>query len=223
MGEGYGCSTLRGCKRYSALAEAKRGSKRKLVIQWIVSAIGHPSHPYVEEQEEKRMWISVKDSLPEEHPQKWYIIQTQDGTVYPAKYTTIFVGGKPKTDWSPIFRGGTVEALMHGSVAFWQDHEDGYEYVKCTCGRFYLKYPGIDSCPLCEAFKPKKQEKAVKEEPKPVAEPVEEIMDFPEDDAVLADEAPVEDAPVEEKPVEKKPVAKKPATRKPATRTAKKK
>ena len=87
-------------------------------------------------------WIPARDRLPED--EEWKIVQTQDGTVYPAS----FVNNK----WVPIFRGGLVEHLMHGRVAYWQDAPAGYPYVQCKCGSFYLQAEGRKECPICASF-----------------------------------------------------------------------
>lgn len=108
-------------------------------------------------------WIPVRDKLPE--TDEWVIVQTQDGTVYPAVYN----GNK----WSPLFRGGLVEQLMHGKVAYWQEHAVGYPYVQCKCGSFYLQAEGRKDCPICASFKPKEEPK--KRTPKAKEQPKEEI------------------------------------------------
>ena len=125
-------------------------------------------------------WIPVRESLPE--TDEWVQVQTQDGTVFPASYQ----GNK----WVPIFRGGLVEHLMHGKVAYWCPHEIGYPYVQCRCGSFYLQAEGRKECPICASFgvsepkvedKPKKAPKAVKKpvetEQIPFAEPAVEDDD----------------------------------------------
>ena len=99
-------------------------------------------------------WIPARDRLPE--TEDWVVVQTQDGTVYPAVYA--------KNKWSPLFRGGLVEQLMHGKVAYWQEHADGYPYVQCRCGTFYLQAEGRKECPVCASFHPEKEVK--KESPK---------------------------------------------------------
>jgi len=99
-------------------------------------------------------WIPVREKLPE--TEDWVLIQTQDGTVYPAVYA--------KNKWSPLFRGGLVEHLMHGKVAYWQEHAEGYPYVQCKCGAFYLQAEGRKECPICASFHPEKESK--KETPK---------------------------------------------------------
>ena len=107
-------------------------------------------------------WIPVREQLPE--TDEWVQVQTQDGTVYPACYKG--------NQWSPLFRGGHVEHLMHGKVAYWCPHEVGYPYVQCKCGTFYLQAEGRKECPVCASFglseektkdKPKKAVKAVKQ------------------------------------------------------------
>jgi len=120
-------------------------------------------------------WIPVRDKLPED--EEWVQVQTQDGTVYPAQYT--------KNKWVPLFRGGLVEHLMHGKVAFWYPHEIGYPYVQCKCGNFYLQVEGKKECPICVSFglteekaKPKKK----KEEPKPKEEELPFAEVLPEED-----------------------------------------
>lgn len=94
-------------------------------------------------------WIPVRESLPE--TEEWVLVQTQDGTVYPASYI--------KNKWSPLFRGGLIEHLMHGKVAYWQPHAEGYPYVQCKCGAFYLQAEGRRECPVCASFRPVKEEK----------------------------------------------------------------
>ena len=94
-------------------------------------------------------WIPVRDCLPD--TDGWVIVQTQDGTVYPATYTN--------NTWSPLFRGGLVEHLLHGKVAYWQPHAVGYPYVQCKCGAFYLQAEGRKECPICASFHPAKEEK----------------------------------------------------------------
>lgn len=114
-------------------------------------------------------WIPVREQLPDEMNPKeyhWVQVQTQDGTVFPAQYV--------RGQWMPLFRGGLVDQLMHGKVAYWMPHEQGYPYVQCKCGKFYLQAEGRKTCPVCASFgiveeKPKKP-RAKKEEPK-----VEEI------------------------------------------------
>ena len=132
-------------------------------------------------------WIPVRDRLPED--EEWVEVQTQDGTVYPASYI--------KNKWTPIFRGGLVEHLMHGKVAYWKPHEVGYPYVQCKCGTFYLQAEGRKECPVCASFgiteekeeKPKRQRKP-KEKPK--EEKLEEIPfaenDLLDDDLLLLQE-----------------------------------
>ena len=112
-------------------------------------------------------WIPARDRLPED--EEWKIVQTQDGTVYPAS----FVNNK----WVPIFRGGLVEHLMHGRVAYWQDAPAGYPYVQCKCGSFYLQAEGRKECPICASFH---VEETVKPEPKRRKKelPKEEAMPF---------------------------------------------
>ena len=112
-------------------------------------------------------WIPVRDQLPE--TDDWVQVQTQDGTVYPASYKN--------NQWIPIFRGGTVEHLMHGKVAYWLPRAVGYPYVQCKCGQFYLQAEGRKTCPVCASFgieqdKPKKPRKPKEEK---VEEKVEEV------------------------------------------------
>ena len=110
-------------------------------------------------------WIPVRESLPE--TDDWVQVQTQDGTVFPATYQ----GNK----WVPLFRGGLVEHLMHGKVAYWLPHEVGYAYVQCKCGSFYLQAEGRKECPICAQFgisEAKKEDKP-KKAPKAVKKPVE--------------------------------------------------
>lgn len=111
-------------------------------------------------------WIPVREQLPDEMNPKeyhWVQVQTQDGTVFPAQYV--------RGQWMPLFRGGLVDQLMHGKVAYWMPHEQGYPYVQCKCGKFYLQAEGRKTCPVCASFgiveaeKPKKP-RAKKEEPK---------------------------------------------------------
>ena len=108
-------------------------------------------------------WIPVREPERPE-PDEWVQVMTQDGTVYPAQFK--------KNQWVPLFRGGLVEHLMHGKVAYWQPHADGYPYVQCQCGSFYLQAEGRSECPICAAFhiepvkpEPKKKPKKVVEEP----------------------------------------------------------
>lgn len=90
-------------------------------------------------------WISVKKALPE--TKEWVQVMTQDGTTYPAVYKA------EQKVWSPVFRGGEVAQLYHGSVVFWQPHAEAYPMVTCECGRSYLQTPSVQSCPICSAFK----------------------------------------------------------------------
>ena len=123
-------------------------------------------------------WIPVRDSLPE--TDEWVQVQTQDGTVFPASY----VGNK----WIPIFRGGLVEHLMHGKVAYWSPHEVGYPYVQCKCGSFYLQGEGRKECPICAQFgiKEEKVEEKPKKAPKAVKKPVEsKEIPFTDDEEVI--------------------------------------
>lgn len=111
-------------------------------------------------------WIPVREKLPE--TEEWVQVQTQDGTVYPACYKN--------NQWTPLFRGGLVEQLMHGKVAYWQAHETGFPFVQCKCGAFYLQAEGRKTCPVCAAFGIKQEEeekpKKPKKEPK---KPIEEV------------------------------------------------
>ena len=113
-------------------------------------------------------WIPVRERLPED--EEWVQVQTQDGTIYPAKYV--------KNTWSPLFRGGLVEHLMHGKVAYWAPHEVGYPYVQCKCGSFYLQAEGRKDCPICATLRGNEKKKP-KEEPKaePKVEPKEEVKE----------------------------------------------
>lgn len=91
------------------------------------------------------MWKSiVKDGLPE--GKNWVIVMTQDGTVYPATYNP------SKKVWVPMFRGGQIESLMHGKVAFWQESPEGYPFVRCDKGHGYLQTPDNSACPTCVRF-----------------------------------------------------------------------
>lgn len=131
-------------------------------------------------------WIPVRDSLPEDG--EWVQVQTQDGTVYPATYQ----GNK----WIPVFRGGLVEHLMHGKVAYWLPHATGYPYVQCRCGSFYLQVEGNKECPVCASFgiSEPKPEKKSRKSAKAVETPVEpaeipfvedEVASFPVDEEVI--------------------------------------
>ena len=127
-------------------------------------------------------WIPVRDQLPE--TEEWVVVQTQDGTVYPAEFK--------KNVWVPLFRGGLVEQLMHGKVAYWMPHEVGFPYVQCKCGSFFLQAEGRKECPVCVAFgltaeKPK--EKTVK----PKKEKVEEKKEEPQEEIPFADVPNVEE------------------------------
>lgn len=118
-------------------------------------------------------WIPVRENLPEDA--EWVLAQTQDGTVYPAIFKN--------NAWSPLFRGGLVEQLMHGKVAYWQPHEAGYPYVQCQCGSFYLQAEGRKECPICASFHPKKETpKATKRASKGKETPSEEEVPFTDDD-----------------------------------------
>lgn len=134
-------------------------------------------------------WISVEKNLPE--GKDWVIAQTQDGTIYPAVYC------KDKKQWSPVFRGGAVDSLMHGKVIYWQKTPEGYPYLTCEHGHSYLQTPANPVCPICKRFGfIADKAPAQVEEETPV-------------------EAPVEEAPVEEEKAEEKP--------KPVRKTSKKK
>ena len=85
----------------------------------------------------------IKASTPPETPD-WVIGMTQDGTVYPVVY-------KNKM-WSPLFRGGAVESMMHGRIIFWQDKPDGYKFAVCDHNHRYLKTPETAVCPICKQF-----------------------------------------------------------------------
>ena len=140
-------------------------------------------------------WIPVREQLPESA--EWVLVQTQDGTVYPATYTN--------NKWVPLFRGGLVEQLMHGKVAYWQPHAVGYAYVQCKCGNFYLQAEGRTECPICASFNLKPVAKA----PVKVEEVKEEVLDelpFAESEEDLLETLLLE----EEEPV--KPRAKKKAS-----------
>ena len=111
-------------------------------------------------------WIPVRDSLPE--TDEWVLAQTQDGTVYPAIYRN-----NAWYQWSSLKSSSLIEQLMHGKVAYWLPKTNGYPYVQCQCGQFYLQAEGRKTCPICASFgiepeKPKKPRK-------PKEEPVEEI------------------------------------------------
>lgn len=110
-------------------------------------------------------WIPVRERLPED--EEWVEVQTQDGTVYPACYI--------RNTWSPLFRGGLVEHLMHGKVAYWKPHEVGYPYVQCKCGNFYLQAEGRKVCPVCVAFGIKPKEDKPKSTPRSKKVPDEEV------------------------------------------------
>lgn len=125
-------------------------------------------------------WIPLRDALPE--TTEWVQVMTQDGTVFPAQYIN--------NKWSPLFRGGLVDHLMHGKVAYWQPHEKGYPYVQCQCGSFYLQAEGRKECPICASFRGKitneqsaepkrtrkKEVKVEKEEPVPFSDPLDESL-----------------------------------------------
>ena len=111
-------------------------------------------------------WIPVRDRLPDS--EEWVQAQTQDGTNYPAQCKN--------NQWYTMYRGGLIEQMFHGKVAYWQPHAVGYPYVQCKCGTFYLQAEGRKTCPVCTAFgittedKPKKPKKEPKKE-----EPKEEV------------------------------------------------
>ncbi len=126
-------------------------------------------------------WIPVREQLPEDSD--WKIVQTQDGTVFPATFAN--------NKWTPLFRGGLVEHLMHGKVAYWQPTPVAYPYVQCKCGSFYLQAEGRKECPICATFhierteKPEQKRKkkevekeAPKEEAVPFTDPIAEMDDF---------------------------------------------
>ena len=130
-------------------------------------------------------WIPVREveKLADIKEDEWVIVQTQDGTVYPAQYI--------RNKWSPLFRGGLVEQLMHGKVAYWQRHPVGYPYVQCKCGSFFLQAEGRTDCPVCASFNVPQQ--GIKE-PIPKKEPPKEEDEIPfmEDDldTLFEEEAP---------------------------------
>ena len=132
-------------------------------------------------------WIPVRDTdkLANINPEEWVQVQTQDGTVYPAFYKD--------NKWVPLFRGGLIDHLMHGKVAYWCPHEKSYPYVQCQCGSFFLQAEGRKYCPVCASMlgvniEPKKESpkpKKAKKEP-PVAEQVPfEEPPIEEDDDLL--------------------------------------
>lgn len=87
------------------------------------------------------MWTKA-DTPPE--TAEWVIGMTQDGTLYPVTYD-----GKK---WSPVFRGGYVDSLMHGRIAYWHPVPAGYQIVTCERGHSYLGAPEVEVCPVCESF-----------------------------------------------------------------------
>lgn len=106
-------------------------------------------------------WIPVRDSDNLPTDDEWVQVQTQDGTVYPAQYKN--------NKWVPLFRGGIVDQLMHGKVAYWQPHDIGYPYVQCKCGNFYLQAEGRKHCPICASFGiTEAEEKKTKKKPKEI-------------------------------------------------------
>lgn len=126
-------------------------------------------------------WIPVRERQPED--EEWVQVMTQDGTIYPAYFKN--------NKWIPIFRGGLVEQLMHGKVAYWYPHEIGYPYVQCKCGSFYLQVEGRKECPVCASFglsepkteeKPKKASKAPK---KPAEKEEIPFADEPTDEDLI--------------------------------------
>ena len=127
----------------------------------------------------KDNWIPVREQLPE--TDEWVIVQTQDGTCYPATYSN--------SKWSPLFRGGLVEHLMHGKVAYWQPHEAGYPYVQCQCGAFFLQAEGRKECPVCAVInrekKPRAKAKEKAEEPVETAPKPEEPIPFADEEELL--------------------------------------
>ena len=143
------------------------------------------------------MWISVRESKPQNAD--WVIVQTEDGSVFPATYSD-------KDGFSPVFRGGKMESLMHGSVLYWQYHEAGYQRVRCECGRRYLKTPDSEYCPLCAALKGKKPKAEKPKEEKPKVDAPAVVADAPAEE-----EAPKKTAPVKRttKATTRKPAAKK--------------
>ena len=85
----------------------------------------------------------IKASMPPETAD-WVIGMTQDGTVYPVTYKN--------KQWTPVFRGGAVESLMHGRIIYWQDKPDGYKFVTCDRHHRYLQTPDTPVCPTCKQF-----------------------------------------------------------------------
>lgn len=123
-------------------------------------------------------WIPVRVRTPED--EEWKIVMTQDGTLYPASFKN--------NKWVPLFRGGVVEQLLHGRVAYWQDTPESYPYVQCECGSFYLQVNGNQECPMCASFRgvpkeePKedqpKEKKTRKPKDKPAEQPANEEIPF---------------------------------------------
>ena len=112
-------------------------------------------------------WIPVRKKLPENGDDNWKIVMTQDGTIYPAVFKN--------NQWSPMFRGGLVEQLFHGRVAFWQDTPIGYPNVQCACGRFFLQTDGQQTCEICKSFAPPTAEVKQKKPRKKAEEVAEEV------------------------------------------------
>lgn len=119
-------------------------------------------------------WIPVRVRTPED--EEWKIVMTQDGSLYPASYKN--------NKWVPLFRGGVVEQLLHGRVAYWQETPETYPYVQCECGSYYLQVNGKQECPMCASFRghtetpveaPAEKPKATR---KPKAKPAEEEIPF---------------------------------------------
>ena len=107
-------------------------------------------------------------------PKEWAQVMTQDGTVYPAMYNA------GKKTWVPVFRGGSIESLMHGKVVYWCARAEGYPFARCDKGHGYLKTPNNDVCPTCKRFgfvTKKHSDVPAKEEPVPEAEPVVEPVE----------------------------------------------
>ena len=119
-------------------------------------------------------------------PKEWANVMTQDGTIYPATYDA------DKKAWVPMFRGGKIESLMHGTVVFWCPKPEGYPFARCDKGHGYLKTPDNAVCPTCKRFGfiKQKEEKPVKAETKPVDEVPAEVQEKPE---AVAEEKPAEE------------------------------